>query len=54
MEKSDTEKAQDFKAQGNEFFKKKEYLKAIEFYTKAIGIIIVTTCGLNNYRIEPY
>jgi len=38
MEKSDTEKAQDFKAQGNEFFKKKEYLKAIEFYTKAIEL----------------
>ena len=37
MEKTDTEKAEEFKQQGNEFFKKKEYLKAIECYTKAIS-----------------
>jgi len=41
MEKSDTERANEFKSQGNEFFKKKEYLKAIEAYTKAIGMLII-------------
>jgi DnaJ family protein C protein 7 len=38
MEKSDAERAEEFKQQGNEFFKKKEYLKAIESYTKAINL----------------
>jgi hypothetical protein len=37
MEKTEAEKAEEFKQQGNEFFKKKEYLKAIECYTKAIS-----------------
>jgi hypothetical protein len=40
MEKTETEKAEEFKQQGNEFFKKKEYLKAIECYTKAISKLI--------------
>lgn len=37
MEGTDADKALEFKAQGNEFFKKKEFLKAIEAYTRAIG-----------------
>jgi hypothetical protein len=31
-------KAEDFKNKGNEEFKKKNYLSAIEEYTKAIGM----------------
>lgn len=54
MEKTDTEKAQEFKAQGNEFFKNKEYLKAIEQYTKAIGIISIRQQNLNHSRIKSY
>lgn len=31
------ETSEDFKNQGNEFFKKKEYTKAVEAYTNAIS-----------------
>lgn len=37
MNNSDSEKANELKTQGNEYFKKKEYLKAIECYTQAIS-----------------
>ena len=30
--------ADEIKAKGNDFFKKKKYLQAIEMYTKAIGM----------------
>lgn len=38
MEGTDADKALEFKTQGNEAFKKKEYVKAIEAYTKAINL----------------
>lgn len=38
MEKTDTEKALEFKTQGNEFFKKEKYVEAIECYTKAVDL----------------
>jgi DnaJ family protein C protein 7 len=38
MQKSDTEKAVQLKNEGNEFFKQKEYDKAIDCYTKAINL----------------
>jgi DnaJ family protein C protein 7 len=38
MEKSDAERAEEFKQLGNECFKKKEYIKAIENYSKAINL----------------
>jgi tetratricopeptide (TPR) repeat protein len=36
---NDTAKANEYKEQGNEYFKKKEYAKAIEYYSKAISKI---------------
>jgi len=39
MEQTEVERAEEFKQQGNEHFKKKEYIKAIESYTKAISKI---------------
>ena len=39
MQNSDSEKAVQLKNEGNEFFKQKEYDKAIECYTKAISTL---------------
>jgi hypothetical protein len=42
MELEDNQtRAEQFKELGNDYFKKKSYMQAIENYTKAIGIIIV-------------
>jgi tetratricopeptide (TPR) repeat protein len=38
MSESDSQKAIQFKNEGNEYFKKKEYQKAVESYTKAINL----------------
>jgi len=35
---SDTERAKSFKEQGNQYFKNKDYSKAIEYYSKAIDL----------------
>jgi tetratricopeptide (TPR) repeat protein len=37
MDTSDADKALQYKNEGNEFFKKKDYLQAIESYSKAIS-----------------
>jgi hypothetical protein len=37
METTDTEKALQYKNEGNDYFKKKDYLNAIESYSKAIS-----------------
>lgn len=38
MEQTEVERAEEFKQQGNEHFKRKEFVKAIECYSKAINL----------------
>ena len=53
MEVTDVDKALEFKTQGNEAFKKKEYVKAIEAYTKAIGNRLTILFGINEIDLNP-
>jgi tetratricopeptide (TPR) repeat protein len=50
MQSSTNDKATQYKNEGNEYFKKKEYEKAIESYTNAISKLILSfflLLGLN-------
>ncbi len=52
MDSNDSERAVQYKNEGNQHFKNKDYLKAIESYTKAISKLHHN--HVNNHRLQLY